>query len=74
MACASRPETLDQHVDCRSVGPLLALAHEFDMPALTLRIKRMLLGDGPEVRRCNNAHPALLLTHSLSATQDPAID
>jgi hypothetical protein len=25
------------------MGVLLALAHEYDMPALTLRIKRMLL-------------------------------
>ena len=30
-------------MDYRGMGVLLALAHEFDMPALTLRIKRMLL-------------------------------
>ena len=38
-----RPESLDMHMDYRAMGVLLALAHEFDMPALTLRIKRMLL-------------------------------
>ena len=38
-----RPESLDMHMDYRGMGVLLALAHEFDMPALTLRIKRMLL-------------------------------
>jgi len=30
-------------MDYRGMGVLLALAHEFDMLALTLRIKRMLL-------------------------------
>jgi len=34
---------LDALLNCQTMGILLALAHEFDMPALTLRIKRLLL-------------------------------
>ena len=43
--CAYRPEALDTRVDCRSVGGLLALAHQTEMPGLALRIMRMLLDD-----------------------------
>ena len=38
-----RSEMLDALLNCQTMGVLLALAHEFDMPALTLRIKRLLL-------------------------------
>ena len=38
-----RPKASDKHLDYGAKGVLLALAHEFDMPAMTRRIKHMLL-------------------------------
>ena len=43
VAVGCRPESQELEGDYRAMGVLLALAHEYDMPALTLRIKRMLL-------------------------------
>ena len=40
---ARRPELLDTSLDSYTMGALLELAHQLDMPALTLRIKRILL-------------------------------
>jgi len=47
-----RPESLDEQMDYRGMGVLLALAHEFDMPALTLHIKRMLLPPAGHLEVC----------------------
>ena len=41
MVC--RPQALDVHLDYGAKGILLALAHEFDMPAMTSRMRHMLL-------------------------------
>ena len=30
-------------LDCQSIGTLLALAHEFNMPALAVRMRRLLM-------------------------------
>ena len=61
-----RSESLDAHMGYREMGVLLGLAHEFDMPALTLRLKRMLLPPAGHNEVRQDANPPLF-GHPLSA-------